>query len=418
MDKQKLLELNERAKERYNIYFYSLKPSYKKLFEKHKFYPTNDFEANSFLRSIYDIDKNKTITVKLKQKVKKQGKNISTVIADKNNYLDLFCPDIWEQLKINQKMQAIVFAYDDLVQKDITVINERPQLVFVCSSANYDASNYLSGNQNIVNVNMDTFVMDNFNSPIYLLTTLKHELTHCKQSVLVKQLKDRISSNNKKGISNKNLNEYELSLLTEYGQYFSNCNEVAKSQNLPFEYSHLIQHNKKDLELLFFWEENKDKYTFNLFLTIFYMLDASEQGAYNKGANYTTSLHNYYSANFDEYDKDFDALYPNVEVYAIIKQLNTRLNCNFKLEDIEEFKKINTILANSISKDKYGLNCFSQIYLDDKNFFESANWVLMKKVLQIYKDKCIVKKIPQSTVDKFKQHTIQELDKDCEWIKN
>ena len=81
-----------------------------------------------------------------------------------------------------------------------------------------------------------------------------------------------------------------------------------------------------------------------------------------------------------------------------------------------KFKKINTILANSVKKDNFGINEFSEVYIGQQDFFKSANWALMKKILKIYKDKCITKKIPQSTVDKFKQHAMQEIDKDCEWI--
>lgn len=396
-------------------YYSSLDKVYQNFFDKFGFKPENDFEADAFLRGVYNLDKDKEITVNLSQPVVKNNRVIDKIVANQQNFLDLFYPAVWQQLNMQQKMAATVFAFNGLAKQDITIKKQRPQLVFICSNTGYDGLCYLKGKQNIIDISLNTFFINNQSKPMLLLASLKHELTHCKQNAVKQKIIDKINANNKRGVKNSHLTDYQLNLLLEFGQYFNDCNDIAREKYLPFEANTFNIIDQKEYDYICYWEKVKNKYDFRSFLTLFYLVDSSEDSAFNKSANYIASVEKYYADNFNGYKSQQYIPAAEQIVQSTIDELNTKYKFKLKPEDVAEFKKINEILSGLIDKKEIGGASLDILYVDNKNFYKSKSWTVFKKVLNIYKDKCVLNPIPNSTVEQFKQHKINALDS-TDWL--
>lgn len=321
------------------------------------------------MRSINNVDKNNIITINLKTPVKILGKDCEKISIDKNNFIDAFYPKIWSQLSMAEQMNAIVFAFDYLTNKDWSIHNERPQLVFCCGTKDsFEGSFSVSKKHSIVELSMDKLIYEK-NYSIELLATLEHELHHCKQYIMKNQTLNRIDANNKRGISNKTLTEYERILMTNsVGNLFDLCMNQAKDIDLMKFYSSYLIIDPKEESYVKYWEKIKNNADWEKLIEILYFMDIQEQGAYNKESNFLRIVDKYFKDTFDDYkiklnlQTGYDFAYDNLQL------LNEKYGFNLKEEDLQEFKKINTIMANIVKKQN-GICYFSSEDLDNVTFF-------------------------------------------------
>ena len=166
-------------------YFLKIKEPMRRFFINEDFYPKNVFDADAYVRGFLKFDKQNVLDIKLDKPVKMNGKTISSLRLSKDDYIDVCCPLIWEQLGARQKMHALVFAFDDIVNKDYGLKKEKPQLVFDFAT-NLTGELKINNKKPVVFLSGDFIVMQKTNS-IDALATIVHELYHYKQEIFSQQ---------------------------------------------------------------------------------------------------------------------------------------------------------------------------------------------------------------------------------------
>lgn len=371
------------------------------LFEQHDFRPNNQFEADAFLRSLYNINADKDFLVTLKTPIIKNNKTLNKIIANKNNYYDLFYPEIWSQLQMGERLQAINFAFKNIVEENTDLLKNPPQLIFKCERVPYKAAFYRLKDNRYIDISMLN-IDSNEKHPLDWIATIRHELLHCQQDIMIDDISKQLVYNNKNGLKN-NFNEYQLNLLfTNYDFPFS-CNYAIITSKIIDTYEKFAGKNDEDLKFVKYWDTIKFEEAWQILLVTFYFVDDIEAGAIDKSADLVNKLNSYYSNNYNNYEpfkiKNAKEVFLNE-----IKHLNKNFGFSLKEQDIIDFKKFNQQFAlNNLSYGANGTVKVKPIYPNKPEFFETKNWEVIKKILTIYKDKCIKQKLTEDEINQTTQ---------------
>lgn len=371
------------------MYYYNrLNYGLKQFFDKLNFEPQDKFEVDTFLRSYFDIDANKTIIVDLKHPVVKNGEQYKQVISNKNNFLDLFLFDIWKQLDMGQRLQAIFFAYKNMIETETELISNQPQMLFNCENCGFRGVYYTLKNKSYIEISVQ-HLLNNDKNPLNLLATMRHELYHCQQDIYRNNLIKKIITNNKNGIKNTFLDNYSINMLLDNYDYTAYCNDVAKRKDLILLYEKNKDFNEDTYNLVKYWNSIKFTESWERILELLYFMQDLESAAYNKGAKYVENVNKYFLENFENY-QTYTIDNTDKILKSKIKKLNNSFNFNLTYEDLTEFEKINTLLVAGNLKNNGKVE---QIFVDNPDFFKTINWEVMKYLLEIHKNKKLTNKI-------------------------
>lgn len=395
-----------------NRYFSKLNKDYQDYFKMYGFEPENDFEADAFFRSVNNITKDASFKMELPKPIKVNGAEQSVFVINKNNFLDAFYPAIWQHLDMKQMMLSINFAFENMIQSDAELAKTKPKLLFGFSTAAYiGAKQYEMNNKQIVEFPVSEILMSE--SSIKLLKTLRHEVYHAQQSIKTKKQLSKIAANNERGISNENLTDHELSMLSPIGTgIFAKLNDfVIETEALDIflprhpEYSHISM-----------WNKIKSYNSWDILLSIPYLLEDIEKGAFDKQKSYAKTVKKYFEQKFGFNNVQDELLDLECDVDFSMQMLNTHFGFNLDQDSLEQFKKLNQIVSCDIKKNPFGEYYFNNNNLTSPQFFKSAMWFGIKYMLQVYKTKTTLP-IPDALVEHFKNKKIDALNEDISWLK-
>ena len=392
-----------------NDYVKKLSADFQKFFQNENFEPNNDFEADAYIRSLYKIDKNNTVTIHLNEPVIKNGEVCEKISLNKHNYLDAFFPKIWHQLNIKERLNAVVFAFDDCVQSHTELVKNNPRLIISFSLP--DELYGMQDNQKdelIVQMGLRRLTTRDLD-PMEVLSTIHHEIYHCKQCEMRKRIIDKIKSDKKRNITKHNLSDYELSILNNtdsdiFLQYkgdieFFNYEKFFKSR---FGETH------PDYKYASYFQSLKDDKEWHYLLKICYYVDAYETGAFDKETHLANKINKYFKATFQDSNKDYNFISAQQIALNLMKKLNTYYGFKFKPSDIDEFRKISQMTSNDPKK-IYSNMFFGRNWLFDLRI-DSVDWLCLKKLMDIRKDKCVKHKTSTKLVNKLKKDRLKSID--------
>ena len=395
-----------------NQFFDDMNVEFQDFFNQHGFMPENEFQADEFVKSLFKIDNNSSFTVQFNKPLVKNNQTLNKIEIDKNNYIDAFYPPIWYNMTFEQRLTAMYFTFNACVKRYPALQDVKPQLIFDFNAPkNNIGAQILIGKKTYVTLSATNAYKDLFDS-IQVLNTIFHEVEHCNQCKMYNEVVNRVNANNKRQISNINLSKYDFDLLTPFSSAeFIMCNQEILDEKFK---RHVKEHlGKNNLEYKYakYLDYVKNKDSWQLLLHLCYLSDVREVGAVNKASRLTNSAIKYYKQMYkNSVGYDFFYHAPNAKERALVvmSYINKKYNFQLKAEDIEEFKKLNSIIQNDVDMDRYGQYFVTNKSLFDNDLNNSALWKCFKKLMDIHKNKCVNEKISDEFVERFKNQKYKQ----------
>jgi hypothetical protein len=356
---------------------------------------TNEYDVNSFVRSFYNVDINNDYKINLPESIIKNGVKINQLSFNKLNFVDCLQPNIWKQLSVQDKLNAINFAYYDLSNRSKELNSLNLQLIYSLSLDNEVVAKYsrIKGRQ----IKLSLFEIMEGGSGIKIVSILSHELMHAKQDSAFLKFKE-LNKNNRLDINK--LSDYDYSMLgRDHINFFYGISEDISKYKFS-ENTTEYKNNSKYIQL--FKDACKD-FSWQTMIRIIYMLSPYERSAFNKEYQTEKSLLDYYNKNFyyksnEKIKNDYSPVIDDTT--DMLLRLNNR-GFNFKESDLKEFINIAKFASNEYAISNNGI---VKSYLADitkeKEFLNSSVWKCLKYLLDVYKDKKITKPFDEKIIIK------------------
>lgn len=238
--------------------FYETLPKYfKDFFDKYDYKPTNVFDANNFLKSCFKLDDLSYIYVKLNNPVEFEGKTMKFVKIAPNNPFIACLPEVWQSMKLPQRLKAVTMAFNYYFNQRINDRNKKPELHFITEfnlSVGVLGLSYVP--KKYIYIPLEK--INSADSGIKIFSTIVHELAHFEQENQKQKLCQWLEKNQ---YDFSQLSSYEKHLLFKRtGHILSSISSLYENRcdelfNKMLQTSSLTQ-NKIDLWLEL--EQNKD----------------------------------------------------------------------------------------------------------------------------------------------------------------
>lgn len=385
--------------------------------------PENDYDASNSLRSYYNINSTNEAVVNLKMPVFYDDEPIEKVYINKNEFIDCFFPKIWKQLKPEHKMLATYYLFEHLVDSNSEVKKLSPSLVFAPSE---NSASTMPNNS--VHISIDLFLKRNKGS-MEILNMLSHEVHHLRQNIYLDDIINKIHHSNKIGkvLTREDIGEYEFSMINA-----NDGNRISEINANIAEYDENFETLKKNIKNLQYKNSNKkiyiqdEKYLDYLkeiceddgwqgLLHLFYLLSPGEISSYNKGGNFVKSVRKYFDKHFEpiKYTNDFGEFHNSKQEIEDTIEILKSSGFYFHQDALQELEKLMKIITSKTVKVD-DARLLENDYFPSEFFFKSANWVCMKHLLNIYKNKMVKTHIDQNIVDQIERKKLDAINKNIE----
>lgn len=322
-------------------YFNKLPYEIKKIFIENQYLPTNDYDANNFIKSIYDVDGTKDLKVTLKKSLIVDGKKIDSINISSRDPFDAFVPQVWDSMTLSQKLNVVVMTFNYYCEKDSYLRKNKPKLFFVMSSCGESTKGFYAPKPDILYVSAYHLIVNQINY-LELVSTLTHELTHKRQFHEIKMLKQ-------KGVSYYDMNDYYKSLY-----FFRSENYIKKLNYWIFTWFDSNVNAEKKIPLEYFNEEQKKllcdiccdkekRLEWRVLMHLIYSNHPIEVGAQN---NEMKNYYQIYEKRLEKYDLPLEFL-RKTPAYDINHSYLSKKCYDFTAEGIKELEKLNTVLSNT-----------------------------------------------------------------------
>lgn len=327
---------------------------FQNIFDSYGFIPQNLYEADSFIKSIYQLNFNSSFEVKFEQPLQHKGHEISSIKVNKENPFVAFVPEFWEKLTDAQKLNSVGLAFNYFANSFGLTNEKKVNLGFVMMKSQAKALGFFFKRSNTVSINMENIFKTN--NPLEIVSVIRHELEHARQQILGNELKkldaSELSFEDKILITSKGSSRFVKSI-NDF-MYNISClpvDDVASMIDLePQDVRKITQayfNPRSDLNKLIFY---------------IYTLNLDEKGAFSKGDKVLSQL-----------NKQFEIKNNFASTLTTAQEGIRKCGFDFTDEDKLELIKLESSFSLPISPDEK-LNCFKyfiDIYLNHevtKNF--------------------------------------------------
>jgi hypothetical protein len=355
----------------------------------------NEYDVNSFVRSFYNVNIDNNYKINLQEPIIKNGVKVDQLSFNKLNFIDCLQPNIWEQLSIKDKLNAINFAYYDLSSRSKELDNLNLQLIFSISLDDEVVAKYsrIKGRQ----IKISLYEIIKCESGIKVMSILSHELMHAKQDSTFLKFKE-LKKNNR--LDTSKLSDYDYSMLgRDHINFFYSISEDISN----YKFSENTIEYKKDSKYIQLFKDACKDFSWQTMMRIVYMLSPYETSAFNKEYQTEKSLLDYYNKNFyyrksEKIDNEYLPVLD--ETTNMLLRLNNR-GFSFSEKDLKQFVNLAKFASSEYSKTSKGV---IKPYLADitkeKEFLNSNIWKCLKYLLDIYKNKKVTQSFDEQIIIK------------------
>ena len=304
--------------------------------------PMTQEGANSTVGSYLTHFRPSQFTVKLKTALHcKDGLVKNEITVNKDSIYTAFLPEVWTTLDLEQKMQVIVLAYNNILFNDKTLKHNPPALAFFDES-NTDYYATYNSKDNIVTLKLSKmlFMKDGFDIP----SLIAHELTHAKQ----KLEKDKLLES-KKPI--KEMSAREVAIVFESTDAYMSSFDFFYDNNIEF-LKQTMQGfcgiTEKDIDLI----KDNQKSPDALWTAIFklpYLSHPMEIEAYRTQNYFRNKMIDSLSEEYEVREQKHSDEFKRV-VDELNSKTNSRCGYNITEKTLENLGKLNYALGSTVGK--------------------------------------------------------------------
>lgn len=396
-----------------NKYCENLSKEMQNFFKQLNFEPTSDYDANAFIYSYYNLTSNKKVVAKISKPILCEKKYIDQIVITQNNFLDAFYPKIWSELNAEAKFTAIYNLYHFLT-KTYLKTDASNTLIFSPTTNCSGLSRNVKGQFQTI-LSLEKLLADDAN-PIDCLNTIIHELYHVKQNYNLAKIKKQLLLQKQQGkfLDINKINKYYFEMVSWYtGSTWDSYNDEIDDEHLRkilLNNATKTKNPQSNIDYLNYWFQISKTSSWYDLLGLVYYNSVKESGAFNKAYKLQMSIVNYLKSRFGDDLKnaisDISTQNAKQNTLHIIEKLK---NDGYKisLKDVEELKKLNTMLTSKIQYADNGKGAqvpvFEFNYIEEIDFFDSTAWECIKYLLDVHKNKKFTKKIDIKKINQLKK---------------
>lgn len=195
-------------------YFNRLPREVQQIFVDQDYLPMNFYDADNFIKSIYNVGDKDSFEVDLKDDLFVNGKNIEKVVVSNLDPFDAFVPQVWNSMTISQKLNTISMTFEYYCNRVTYTKNHKPKLMFMIAPFSKATKGFYAPKQDILYISF-YHILNNKLAYLDIVSTIAHELTHKRQYHEIDQLK-------KHGVKYEEMNDYYKSLYFFRSEKFMN----------------------------------------------------------------------------------------------------------------------------------------------------------------------------------------------------